>query len=474
MLQPTFVPKSFILLQYKYLGKANNMSLTRRDFLQGLTSASLVGALTNQVGLAITNQEKENDMNNDIPLPPPRITRFEKLAYGMFVHWGLYSQIGKGEWAQSIHAIPVAEYKKLKDTFTAKDFDGRAFAKTARKAGMKYITLTTRHHEGFSLYDTQGLSDYDAMHSPAKRDLVKDFVDGCREEGIIPFFYHTTLDWYQESFNKDFNAYLQYLRDSVRILCTNYGPIGGLWFDGNWSKPDADWQLDKLYGMVRQLQPEAMIIDNTGIHKRGELGHPEIDSTTFEQGRPTPMDRRGMKKYISTEMCQPTNTHWGYAQNDFCYASSKDIIEHLCACRKVGANYLLNVGPTATGKLPDYEKALFERIGDWVQTHAEPIYNGKPAAFKGTDPDFALETNDKIYLFIHNLSVKGDINVTLQVGGAGPRTFEGIKRKITSAKWMDNGEELKFQQDTAAEKLTVEATGFPYGTNTVVRVIEIA
>ena len=150
---------------------------------------------------------------------------------------------------------------------------------------MKYITLTTRHHEGFSLYDTQGLSNYDAVHSPAGRDLVKEFVEGCRAEGIIPFFYHTTLDWYQESFNKDFEAYLKYLRDSVRILCTNYGEIGGMWFDGNWSKPNEDWKLDKLYGMVRELQPEAMIIDNTGLRNRGEIGHPEIDCVTFEQGR---------------------------------------------------------------------------------------------------------------------------------------------------------------------------------------------
>jgi len=427
------------------------MKPSRRTFLQGVTG---LGALTafavnTNIVTAQTGENEEKDMA--IPTPLPRIARFEKLAYGMFIHWGLYSQLGKGEWAQSIMQIPKAEYRKLKDTFTARDFDGRAFARTARQAGMKYITLTTRHHEGFRLYDTKGLTDYDAPHSPAGRDLVQDFVAGCRAEGIVPFF----------------------LRDSVRLLCTNYGEIGGLWFDGNWSKPDADWQVDKLYGMIRQLQPEAMIIDNTGLGKRGEIGHPEIDSTTFEQGRPTPMDRRGMKKYIAAEMCQPSNTHWGIAQNDFCYASTRDIIENLCACRKVGANFILNVGPTAAGKLPDYEKALFERVGDWVQMHAEPLYNGKPSAILGPGEDFALETGDKIYLFIHNLSIRGDKNVTLQTGGAGPRSFAAVSRKIQSARWMDNREELKFQQD-ADGKLTVEATGFPYGTNTVVRVIEIA
>ena len=142
-----------------------------------------------------------------IPIPEKRIARFEELGFGMFIHWGLYSQIGKGEWIQYLGKIPKEEYIKLKDTFTAKDFSGREIAKTAKRAGMKYITLTTRHHEGFSLYDTRGLNDYDAPHSPAARDLIADFVEGCRAEGILPMFYHTTLDWYNEDFNSDFKKY---------------------------------------------------------------------------------------------------------------------------------------------------------------------------------------------------------------------------------------------------------------------------
>lgn len=157
----------------------------------------------------------------------------------MFIHWGLYSQLGQGEWIMNMKKIPKEEYSKLMDTFTAEGFDAEKIAHTAKKAGMRYITLTTRHHDGFSLYDTCGLCDYDAPHSPCGRDLVREFVDACRKEDILPMFYHTTLDWYQESFEKDFSSYLQYLRNSVEVLCTQYGPIGGLWFDGNWSKPKA-------------------------------------------------------------------------------------------------------------------------------------------------------------------------------------------------------------------------------------------
>jgi len=450
------------------------MKLTRREVLRNVAGAG-VGAVVTGCGhwikTGVESKDDEKGAVMSIPKPEPRIERFEKLAYGMFIHWGLYSQLGRGEWVQNIEKIRVAEYKKLKETFTAADFDGRAIAAVARKAGMKYITLTSRHHEGFSLYDTRGLTDYDAIHSPAGRDLVADFVEGCRAEGIMPLFYHTTLDWYQESFEKDFDAYLEYLRNSVELLCTQYGEIGGLWFDGNWSKPKADWKVDDLYAMVRKHQPEAMIIDNTGLHQRGRIGHPEIDSVTFEQGRPTPMDRRGMPKYVTAEMCQTMNTHWGVAKNDFSYMSPKGIIENLCACRKVGANYLLNVGPTAEGKIPAYEAAALERAGEWVRMHAEAIYEGKPCGIEGQGDDFGLDAGGTVYLFVHNLAVGGDENVTVEIAGAGPRSFTGLGRKVNSARWVDNGEKLKFKQDERS--FTVRTTRFPYGTNTVVRVVKL-
>ncbi len=181
-----------------------------------------------------------------VPSPEPRVARFEQMGYGMFIHWGLYAQLGQGEWVQHLRKIPMEEYAKLKDRFTADGFDGRAIARIARESGMKYITLTSRHHDGFSLYDTRGLSEHDAPHSPAGRDLVAELIEGCHAEGILPLFYHTTLDWFQPSFNDDFDAYLDYLHQSVEVLCTQYGDIGGLWFDGNWRKPDADRKEDRL------------------------------------------------------------------------------------------------------------------------------------------------------------------------------------------------------------------------------------
>jgi len=407
-----------------------------------------------------------------LPTPEPRHERFEKLAYGMFIHWGLYSQLGKGEWIRHMENIPKEEYSKLMDTFTAKDFDGHRIAALAREAGMKYITITTRHHDGFSLYDTQGLCDFDAPHSPAGRDLIKDFVAGCRAEGILPVFYHTTLDWYQESFEKDFDAYLEYLRKSVEVLCTQYGEIGGLWFDGNWSKPNADWKEDDLYGTIRKHQPEAMIINNTGLGARGDAGNQELDSVTFEQGRPSALNREGMSKYYCAEMCQTMNAHWGLGSEDFCYMSPKEIIENLCACRKVGANYLLNVGPTATGAIPNYESSTLRRVGEWVSRYEDAIYNGKPIDIVGTGSDFALKSDKSTYYFIHDLAIAGHADTTVAGGGVGPRVFANVKEAVDNIRWVDNGEDLAYTHNQDNGLFAFDATGYSYGSNFVVRLAE--
>lgn len=400
--------------------------------------------------------------------PEKRIENFEKMGFGLFVHWGLYSQLGMGEWTYYSHNRKMEDYKKLKDTFTAEDFDAEELVVTAKNAGCKYITLTTRHHEGFSLYDTCGLNDFDAPHSPAGRDLVREFVDACNKHGIVPFFYHTTLDWYNKDFEDNFDKYLEYLRKSVEILCTNYGKIGGLWFDGNWSKPDADWKLDELYATIRKYQPEAMIINNTGLDARGEIGHPEIDSVTFEQGRPTPLDREKMTKYISGEMCYTLNDHWGFGGCDFNYKSPKELIECLCDCRKVGANLLLNIGPSAQGKIVPIQKELLNIMGDWMRIFGEAVYNGKPYESHSIGKNFILKGDGCLYIFSYDNGNLGSENVVVPGKYSGSYAFSGIADKIKSIRWMDNGEELEFMQSNG--KLCVYLTGMPYGTSFCVRV----
>lgn len=406
------------------------------------------------------------------PVPAEYIAAYEKLGFGLFVHWGLYSLLGQGEWTMHSHRIPKQEYEQLAKRFTAERFDGRALAQLAKRAGMRYIVLTTRHHDGFSLYDTKGLNTYDAPHSAAKRDLVAEFVEGCRHEGIVPFFYHTTLDWHNELFASDFDAYLEYLNRSVEVLCTQYGKIGGIWFDGNWSKPDADWKLDALYGAIRRRQPEAVIVNNTGLDARGRVGHPEIDVVTFEQGRPTPLDRRGHAKYVAAEMCQTMNGHWGFGRHDFCYQSVGALLETLCACRSAGANYLLNIGPDGDGGVPKLQEATLEMLGEWCRIFGASIYETKPCGVRGTGKDFALQAPDgALYFFIHDLHTAGDIHVAAGPAGEGPRAFTGVAGKaVRSLRWLDSGEALPFSHSAENGLLTLYASASAYGHQYAVRV----
>ncbi len=405
-----------------------------------------------------------------IPIPQKRVQDFEELGFGMFVHWGLYAQLGMGEWAMHIHKIPKEEYVRLFNTFTAKDFDADELVMTAKAAGAKYIVLTTRHHEGFSLYDTCGLNTYDAPHSPAGRDLVREYVDACHRHGILPFFYHTTLDWWREDFHSDFEKYLDYLRRSVEILCRHYGKIGGFWFDGNWSKPDADWKEDELYAVIRRYQPDAIIVNNTGLSGRGAVGHAEIDSVTFEQGRPVPMDREGMEKYIAAEMCQTINDHWGVGSCDFHNKSTAELIETLCACRKVGANYLLNIGPLADGGIDPLQKYTLACIGRWVSIYEEAIRTPKPCDVHGTGKDFALQNGNRLYFFIHDLKIGGDAHVTVDGVGGRICSFTNLPASVHGIRWMDNDEKLVYTQNMTEKSLELHATNFPYGQNMIVRV----
>ncbi len=400
------------------------------------------------------------------------IKDFENLGFGMFVHFGIYSVLGKGEWAKHIHNIPDEEYYVLMEQFDPKPDWAKELVATAKNAGCKYITLTTRHHDGFSLYDTCGLNTLDAMHAKCGRDLVREFVDACNEQGIIPFFYHTLLDWYQESYRTDFPAYLKYLRDSVEILCTNYGKIGGLWFDGMWDKPNEDWQEDALYGCIRKHQPEAMIINNTGLSARGALGHIELDSVTFERGKPEPLNMEGAPKYVASEMCEIFGDHWGYAAEDLNFKSPALMIEELADCRKFGANMLMNVGPMGDGSLRPMDTATLGVMGQWVDYFDEAIRMPRPTGIEieNKPNDFLLKNGKNYYLFCFKLPMRGDENVAWYEDTNYTDTFE-LAEEVASVTWMDNGADVTFIKE--GNKMSVCTEPCVYGRSLVVRVAKI-
>lgn len=397
------------------------------------------------------------------------IKDFEKLGFGMFVHFGLYSLLGKGEWA--LHGKSVIEreqYNQLINEFDIKEGYFKDIVKTAKDAGCKYIILTTRHHDGFSLYDTKGLSDFDVMHSPTGRDILAEFVSECNQEGIVPFFYHTGIDWNRKEFNDDFPAYLEYLYKSIEFLCTNYGRIGGLWFDGFWDRDD--WNFDRLIEIIRTNQPNAMIVFNRGL-LHNENYAKEVDCLTFERSNPR-NESNSDDRYRAREMCQVINDHWGYSGDDFNCKPIKVLLENLTLCRRFQSNFVLNVGPTKDG-IALAEKAVFELFGKWMKIYGDIIYNGVPVPeiSVNNDKDFVLEMNGEYYLFVHDLSTSGDINVALENRKEKQVVVKGLNKIIKSVVFFDNQTELSFTENNG--DYTIYCTNFEYSRNMLIRVAKI-
>ena len=382
---------------------------------------------------------------------------FEKLGFGMFVHFGVYSLIGKGEWIKHDLKISDEEYDKLLGKFNVKKNWAKNLVSAAKKAGCKYITLTTRHHDGFSLYDTKGLNEYDAPHSACGRDLVREFVDECNKQNVVPFFYHTLLDWHVPEYKTDFPAYIDYLVESIKILCTNYGKIGGLWFDGMWDKPDADWQEDRIYGTIRKYQPTAMIVNNTGLSEQGKVGHHELDSVTFERGNPRFVDNSD--RHRAGEMCQVLNDHWGYAEHDCNYKSVKELIENLVDCRSCNCNFLLNVGPKPSGDLRTIDRGILEAVGAWVKANKGFIYGIKASDVEAENA-FIVRDEKYHYAIIKDVPMSADPNVQL---GVAAKTV-AVNADIKSAVWLDNGQPIEVKDNS------FKVVPFSYGHSYSVRV----
>ncbi|MBE6645574.1 MAG: alpha-L-fucosidase [Ruminococcaceae bacterium] len=389
------------------------------------------------------------------------IRRFEKLGFGMFVHFGIYSALGKGEWALNRLCIPAEKYEKLTKKFKVKKNWAKDLVATAKSAGCKYITLTTRHHDGFSLYDTKGLNTYDAPHSACGRDLVREFVDECNKQGILPFFYHTLIDWHNRDCSENFSKYIDYLIESVELLCTNYGKIGGFWFDGFWDKPDADWQFDRLYSTIRKHQPEAMIINNTGMSNMGTVGHPEIDSVTYERG--TPARLGNTDRPVAGEMCQTVNDHWGYCKYDVSYKSIASLILDLINCRNCNCNLLLNVGPMGNGDVRPLDKAIFSEIGKWIRFNKDFIYDARRSDIEAENAIVLKNDRDEYFAVALTPTI-----TCVTHGMLGGRVLDvRINANVRSARWLDNGRKIKVKNNSFAVQ------PYEYGTSMIYRVAKL-
>lgn len=398
-----------------------------------------------------------------------RISNFTELKFGLFAHYGLYSLLGKGEWALNDLRLDKSEYEALTKRFSAEKFDAKKIISEAKNAGAKYFVLTTRHHDGFSLYDTKGINTYDAPHSACKRDLVYEFVDACAKHKVKPFFYHTMFDWYTGRGEMKMSEYLQYLRASVEVLCKNYGDVAGFWFDGTWREKGDVWELDKLYSMIREYQPNTIITNNSGLDARGELLHKDIDCVTFERGRPehSISDAHGTK--IAGEMCEVIQSHWGYAKNDINSKSMSNLLGSYLTSLKYGANFLLNVSPKGDGSLRLIDRAVLESFSTWHNFYGEAV--DKTRFYKtcnGSDDFCFINDAGEMFIFIFDVCSGGDANVSLPNENKNKVSFAGLDQKIRSMEWLDNSAPVRFEQDNG--DLTIYPNKFEYGTDLIVRV----
>jgi alpha-L-fucosidase len=374
---------------------------------------------------------------------------FEEARFGLFIHWGVYSQLGDGEWVMQVQQIPAKTYEKLPTFFNPTQFDPKEWVKMVKDAGMKYITITSKHHDGFAMFDSK-ISDYDIVdRTPYKKDVLKMLADECQAQGIKLFFYHSQLDWHHPDYfprgntgqgytgrpeSGDFNKYLDYMDTQLSELLTNYGPVAGIWFDGMWDKKDADWRLEKTYKLIHQLQPAALIGSNH--HRTPYDGE---DFQMFEKDLPGNNSHGWSDDQkigdLPKETCETINNSWGFNLQDARNKSRKDLIQYLVKASGYGANFLLNVGPMPNGKIQPEHVALLKEMGDWLKVNGETIYGTKGGPLSAREWGVATQKDNKIWLHILNWQ---DETLTI------PKL---TGKKVVSAKLFSDKSKLKFVEN---------------------------
>ncbi len=356
-----------------------------------------------------------------------RIEWFVKARFGLFVHWGLYSLLGRHEWVMNRERIPVEEYEKLADAWRPGPFPAREWAKLARSAGMKYAVLTTKHHEGFCLWDTE-MTDYNAVRHAPGRDLVREFVDACREEGLRIGFYHSLMDWHHPDGVACLNdesarrRFLDYIQGCIRELCTNYGKIDIFWHDVAWPLPDAEaWESEKMNGMIRELQPGILINNRSKLPE--DFGTPEESVRAAEPGR-------------AWEACMTFNGSWGYMPSAIDWHSARDVLHMLRKAAGGRGNLLLNIGPAPDGSIPDEAIERLATVGEWLSKNGEAVYG----------------LTDRIDEHLQNVptgrwTLKGRTAYFWSHRWPGTElTIGGLQTPLKRASYLDGGDEIEFEQ----------------------------
>lgn len=368
-----------------------------------------------------------------------RMDWWRDARFGLFIHWGVYAVPagtykgerinGGGEWIMNTAHIPVAEYEKYAPQFNPIGFRADEWVRLAKNAGMKYIVITSKHHDGFCLWDSK-VTEWDIMDAtPFKRDILKELAVACKKQGVKLCFYHSIMDWhhpdaqglsypnYNDGTNPNFGRYVEtYLKPQLAELVTNYGPLGVLWFDGEWIKDWTEPQAKDLYAYLRSLQPSIIVNNRVGKGRQGMEGLSKGDDFAGDFGTPEQQVPPEGLPGVDWETCMTMNDTWGYKSFDDNWKSAEELIRMLADIASKGGNFLLNVGPTPEGLIPDASVERLQAMAQWMAVNGESIH-GVTASVIGR-PDWGRCTvkGNKLYLHVFTWPQDGTLKVPLARG----------------------------------------------------------
>ena len=420
--------------------------LTRRNLLTG-AGASLAGLVGSRQLFALQSQKAVPEVPqppSDHPLvgkPQPgdsnrsqRMAWWHQARFGMFIHFGVYSSIQRHEWAMETEAIPFDQYVAHASTFKPARGCARSWAKLAKAAGMKYMVLTTKHHEGFCNFDTK-LTDYNAVKQGPGFDIVREYVDAARAEGLRVGFYYSLMDWHHPDGARcatDAAArrrFVDYTHGLLRELMTNYGKIDVLWYDVAWPLNADGWESVKMNEMVYSLQPGIVINNRNKLD--GDFSTPEQKIVASEGER-------------AWESCMTLNDSWGYQRADNNWKTSQTVIRNLITCSHDGGNYLLNIGPKADGSIPDESVKVLTEVGQWMQTGGRTIYGSDSCQPRRSNYASFTRKGNTLYMHVHYWP--GEVVA-----------LSGLRTSVKSARLLASGKKVEFEQDA----YRVRCTGLP-------------
>lgn len=341
--------------------------------------------------------------------------QFAADRFGIFIHWGIYSMFAQGEWYLN-YGPTAKEYMKAAKGFYPAEFNAAEWVGAIKDAGAKYICITTRHHDGFSMFDTAE-NDYNIVDgTPFKRDILKEIADECHRQGIALHLYYSHLDWVREDYPQgrtghdtgrdaskaDWDSYYGFMNRQIRELLGNYGPIRAIWFDGWWDHDEDatpfDWHLDEQYALVHSLQPDCMVANN---HHQSPFEGEDIQ--IFERDLPGENTAGLSGQAVSRlplETCNTMNNMWGYRVKDLDYKDTETLIRYLVKAAGMGANLLLNVGPQPDGSLPDAALERMKEMGAWLRANGETIYGTEAGPFPAQSWGTSTRLGNRLFLHV--------------------------------------------------------------------------